>query len=146
MSIVTLHVDTWSKAHASGARAWAMQFRIGMMRPLQITFRNMHSTQALDDAIRTRVARLCRLAPDIDGVAVVVERPHRQHRHGNLFAVVIQLTLPHGKIVVGTDPDRDHAHEDVLVAVVDAFRAARRAVVEWLRAHRAASRPAAPPL
>lgn len=113
-----------------------MHFASGMMIPLQITFRNMDRSEVIEAAIGSRIARLSRLAPDLMRCAVVVERPHRQHRHGNLYQVTIHLTLPRGKVVVGTEADRDHAHEDVMVAITDAMRAARRAMIEWLRAHR----------
>lgn len=113
-----------------------MHFEMAMTFPVQITFHNMDRSEVIAAAIASRIARLSRLAPDLLRCAVVVERPHRQHRHGNLYQVTIHLTLPRGKVVVGTEADRDHAHEDVMVAVVDAFRAARRAVVEWARAHR----------
>lgn len=108
-----------------------------MMHPVQITFRNMDGGHAaVEEAIRKRVERLERLLPDLERLTVVVERPHAQHRNGNLFQVGLHMALPHARLFVGTDPGRDHAHEDVLVAVGDAFRAARRAAVEWRRTHR----------
>jgi hypothetical protein len=117
--------------------------RVGMTLPLQITFRNLERSEVLDSAIRTRVARLARLAPEVLRVAVVVERPHLQHRRGNVHLVTLHITLPHGHVVVGTEPDLDHRHESVRAAIGDAFRAARRAVVEWTRAHRDAGEPTA---
>jgi hypothetical protein len=113
-----------------------MHFEICMTLPLHIAFRNMDRSDVLEAAIAARVTRLHRLAPDLLRCAVVVERPHQQHRRGNLYQVTIHLTVPHGQVVVGTEADHDHRHEDVRVAIGDAFRAARRAVVEWLRARR----------
>jgi hypothetical protein len=115
----------------------AMQFMAVMTHPVQITFRNLdHGHAAVEDAIRKRVERLERLLPDLEWVSIVVERPHAQHRTGNLYQVGVHMALPHTRLFVGTDPGRDHTHEDVMVAVGDAFRAARRAAVEWRRAHR----------
>jgi cold shock CspA family protein len=56
---------------------------------------------------------------------VVVERRHHSHRKGNLFHVQVGLSLSKRQLVVNQPQDR-HAHEDVLVALRDAFNAARR--------------------
>jgi ribosome-associated translation inhibitor RaiA len=63
---------------------------------------------------------------------VVVEAPHRQHKKGTLYHIRVDLTLPGEEIVVDRDPD-DHAHEDVYIAIRDAFEAVRRQLKKSLR-------------
>jgi cold shock CspA family protein len=63
----------------------------------------------------------------------VVERPHRQHHKGTLFHVRIDLRVPGRELVVNRDPTEHHAHEDVYVAIRDAFDAARRQLEDHAR-------------
>src|SRR5512139_4124872 len=105
-----------------------------MRLPLQISFRNMHRSEAVEKAIAERAARLARFSDRIMGCRVVVETRHR-HRQGNLYHVRIDLTLPGHEIVVGRDLSLHHACEDVFVAVRDAFDAARRRLEDYARRH-----------
>jgi ribosome-associated translation inhibitor RaiA len=91
----------------------------------RVTYRNVNRTDALDRLVRARMARLERASGAILRCDVVVERSHRAHRHGNVFHVRIRMTIPGAEVIVGRDAERDPAHEDVLVAVRDAFRRAR---------------------
>ena len=63
---------------------------------------------------------------------MVVETPHRQHTKGTLYHIRVDLTLPGEEIVVDRDPE-DHAHEDVYIAIRDAFEAVRRQLKKSLR-------------
>ena len=47
----------------------------------------------------------------------------------------ISLGLPGAEIVVGHDPLKNHAHEDIYVAVRDAFDAVRRQLEDYVRQH-----------
>ncbi len=57
---------------------------------------------------------------------VVIEAPHRHHQKGNTFCVSVEVTVPHAEIVANRDSGRDPAHEDVYVAIRDAFLAVNR--------------------
>lgn len=107
-----------------------------MQLPLQITFRHMASSPTLEARIRRRAAELERFFDRIISCRVVVECRHRRHQQGNLFGVRIDLTVPGREIVVGRDPAARRAHEDVHVAVRDAFDAARRLLEDHARAGR----------
>jgi cold shock CspA family protein len=57
----------------------------------------------------------------------VVEAPHHHQQKGGLYHVRIHITLPPRlEVVVDRESHQNHAHEDVHVAVRDAFKAARR--------------------
>lgn len=97
--------------------------------PLDITFQDIPHSEAVETKIRDEAAKLEGLHDRITSCRVVVARPHQHHQKGNLYEVKLHLTIPGGaEIVVSRDPGLDHSHEDVFVAIRDAFRAARRQV------------------
>jgi ribosomal subunit interface protein len=108
-----------------------------MQLPLQITYRHMESSPAVESRIRERVEELERFFDRIVSCRVVVECRHPRQRQGNLFRVRVDLKVPGREIVAGRDPAAHHAHEDVHVAVRDAFDAARRILEDHIRENRA---------
>jgi cold shock CspA family protein/ribosome-associated translation inhibitor RaiA len=97
-----------------------------MQVPLEITFRNMPPSAAIEAAIRDKAAKLAVFHDRITSARVVVETPHRQHRKGKLFHVRIDLRIPGRELVVSREPADHHAYEDVYVAIRDAFDGAKR--------------------
>lgn len=97
-----------------------------MQTPLQITFRNMHASAAVEADIRERVGKLERIFDRITGCRVIVEAPHRHQQKGRLYGIRIELAVPGEEIVVQRSGPENPAHEDIYVAVHDAFDAARR--------------------
>jgi ribosomal subunit interface protein len=116
---------------------------VGMSIPVQITFRNMEPSDALDAAVRDKTAKLERVFDRISGVRVVIERPHRHHHEGGLHHVRVDVRVPGREIVASRDPGADHAHEDAYVAVRDAFDAVQRQLEEYVRTTRGRGRIAA---
>jgi cold shock CspA family protein/ribosome-associated translation inhibitor RaiA len=104
-----------------------------MQTPLRVTFRDMPSSETVEARVRDRAAALERLHPRITGCHVVVEAHHRHQHQGKLYHVSILLVVPEGEIAVTRDPAEHHAHEDVLVAVRDAFDAAERRLEDRVR-------------
>jgi ribosome-associated translation inhibitor RaiA/cold shock CspA family protein len=113
--------------------------------PLQITFRHMDPSPALEARIRQRAEELDRFFERITACRVVVECGNRRHQQGNVFEVHIDLTVPGAEIVVGRDSGANHAHEDAHVAVRDAFDAARRRLEDHARDRRGAVKQHAVP-
>ncbi len=97
-----------------------------MQLPLEITFRNMKPSEAVEAKVREKVDKLDELCDGIMGCRVVVEAAHRHHHKGNVYHVRIDVTVPDDELVVSREPERNHAHEDVYVAVRDAFDSMRR--------------------
>ena len=97
-----------------------------MQRPLQITFRNMKPSEAVETRIRQNVEKLDKSCDNLLGCRVVVEAPHAHQRKGGLFHTRIDLTLPSEIIVVNREPDLHKASTDVYVSIRDAFAAAER--------------------
>src|SRR5512144_195558 len=104
-----------------------------MQIPLQISFRNMDASEAVEVDIREKVTRLERLYDRITSCRVIVEAPHRHHQKGNLYDVRIDITVPGEEIVVQRSGPENQAHKDVYVAVRDAFNAATRRLQDHVR-------------
>lgn len=98
-----------------------------MKVPLQITVRGFPHSEALDTHIRDKAAKLEEFFEHVVSCRVVVEIPHKHHNQGRQFSVRIDLGVPGNQIVV----NRDH-HEDVYVALRDAFAAARRQLEDYV--------------
>lgn len=104
--------------------------------PLQITFKGMDGTHAAEERIRELTDKLSRHHQRITGCHVVVEAPHRSHKKGITYAVNIDLAVPGQEIVVNRDHGTNHAHEDLFVAIRDAFDAADRQLEDFERRRR----------
>ncbi len=105
-----------------------------MKIPLQLTFRDMEHSDAVEADVRNKVEKLETLFPNtIMSCRVVVESHHRHHHQGNLFHTRIDITVPGDELVVSRDPSKDHAHEDMHVAIRDAFAAARTQLSHHMR-------------
>jgi ribosomal subunit interface protein len=104
-----------------------------MQIPLQISFNNMDPSPAIEARIRKKAEKLEQFHDRIVGCRVVVEAPHRHQRHGKLYAVHIDLSVPGKDIFVGRAGPHDQAHEDVYVAIRDAFDAAGRQLQDHAR-------------
>lgn len=111
-----------------------------MQIPLQITFRDMAPSPAIEARIRERALELERFYDRITRCHVVVHAPHRRHHQGTLFNVRVDLTVPGAELVVNREPSEHHAHEDVYVAIRDAFDAARRQLEDYARRQRGATK------
>ena len=107
-----------------------------MQKPLEITFRHMKPSPAMESEVQDRAEDLERFCDEIIGCSVVVEAPHKHHQQGNLFRVRIDVTVPGKEIVVKRSPDEHHAHEDPYVAMRDAFNAMRRQLEDYARERR----------
>ena len=107
-----------------------------MKIPLQVTFRHMEPSDALDADIREHAENLDKYADKIMSCRVVVEAPHQHKHQGQLYQVSINITVPGHEINVTRGRDLHHAHEDPYVAVRDAFNAAQRQLQDLVRVRR----------
>ena len=96
-----------------------------MKLPIQITFRDITRSEAVETAILERAERLDRFSEHIMSCRVTVGMIQKHKHQGKLFNIRVDLTVPGTEIVV----NRDKA-EDVYVAIRDAFDAAKRKLEE----------------
>ena len=114
---------------------------------LQVTFRNINRSEALEAKIRERTERLERHFDRIIGCRVAVEEVSTRHRKGSHFQVRIDVTVPGTELVAGHDRQEHHAYTDVYVALRDAFDAVDRQLQDYVQRQegRSLARDAAPP-
>lgn len=103
---------------------------------LQITFRGVEHSDAVEARIREKAASLEQFAQGIIRLRVTVDAPHQKHHKGKLYSVRIDLHLPHSELAVSRAHRHDHAHEDLYTAIGDAFNAVRRQLEDHLRRQR----------
>jgi ribosomal subunit interface protein len=96
--------------------------------PLQITFRHMPQSDAVEALIREKVEKLEEFHAALISCRVVLEQERLHHQQGHHFNVRIDLHVPGHEFAT----TREH-HEDVYVALRDAFDAARRWLEEETR-------------
>lgn len=107
-----------------------------MKLPLQIAFHNMEPSEAIEKLVREKAAKLDQFYGGIMGCRVVVEAPHKHHERGNLYQVRIDVTVPNEEIVINREPSAHTDYKDLMVALRDAFDAARRQLEDYVRRHR----------
>jgi ribosome-associated translation inhibitor RaiA len=107
-----------------------------MTVPLQITFRDLPSSPAVEAQIRERAEHLERVFDRLTACRVIVEGRHRPQRAGRVTHLCVELTLPGKIITIGRGATEFEAHEDVFVAVRAAFDAARRRLDRYARRRR----------
>jgi cold shock CspA family protein len=120
----------------------------------------MPPSPAIEDNIRERAAKLDSLFDGIMSCRVTVEAPHRRHHKGKAYVVRIDMTVPGGELVINRapkrleaakashpdelekdlaeshEPSKHAAHEDIYVAIRDAFNAAGRKLQDFARRRR----------
>ena len=121
-----------------------------MTRPVQITFRKMGVSPALEQEIRSRAAWLETFYPGIVGCRVLLEIPHRRRKRGRPLHVRLELSLPGEDVIVNHEPtldatarpaprksdELDGRHKDAHVAIHEAFDVARRRLEDVARRQR----------
>lgn|SRR5687768_2189887 len=112
-----------------------------MKLQLQITTRDVPHSEALEGHIRQKAEKLETFYPHIMGCRVVVEVPHKHKHQGRVFNVRLDITVPGKELVVNREP-----HEDVYVALRDAFGAAKRQLEDYGRRQRGDVKAHAPVL
>jgi cold shock CspA family protein len=98
----------------------------------QICFDDIPIDEQVRNATLDAIADLERFSHRITRCHVVISQPHRHHQRGRLYSVRIDLFMPGTEIVVNRYHHLDHAHENVMVALRDAFLVARRLTEDHL--------------
>ena len=102
-----------------------------MKLPLQVTFRGMDASSAVEEAVRRKVQHLERFYDGITSCRVVVELLQKHQHQGRPFGVLIDLTLPGHELVVNRVED-----EDVYIALREAFDDMTRQLEDLARRQR----------
>ena len=101
--------------------------------PVQISFCDVESSDAVQAAIRKEIADLQRYFSGIVSCRVVVSEPHRHRQKGRLYQVRICLAVPGDEVVVSHEHPHHPGHADVYQAIRSSFHVARRELEEFVR-------------
>jgi ribosome-associated translation inhibitor RaiA len=102
-----------------------------MQIPTDITFLGLEHSDPVEASVHRWVARLEHVYDRIEKCSVTISQPHKRHRHGHEFHVSIRLDLPGPNIAVS-----HVGHVDAYVSIADAFRAARRQLLDQIDVQR----------
>ncbi len=102
-----------------------------MQTPLEIAFNNMDPSDFVEARVREKAAHLEHLCEHITSCRVYINAAQKRHRKGNRYEVHIDVHLPGHELNVNNMPGDRHAHEDVYVAIRDAFKAMERQIMKW---------------
>ncbi len=98
-----------------------------MQVPLDITYRDVEKTDALEQLIRTKADKLEEVCDHIIGCHVAIERAHTHPDQGSPFRVRLDMTVPPGHELAVTKNPGEGVQYDSLEAVIrEAFDTARR--------------------
>lgn len=122
--------------------------------PIQITYRNVEPTPAIDAWVEKQARKLATFHSGILRCHVVIEVAHRHLRRGNRFLVKVLLSVPGGQVsarnlAAPVDPEKllsegrkVKKHEigapqkELRLAIADAFRSSGRRLQDTVRLRR----------
>ena len=108
-----------------------------MTNDIQIVFHSIDQTDALTEAVAKRIDKLERYCDQIINGRVVLDSPHNHHHKGKVYSVSIEIHTPQIEVRVNQDQHDKQAHEDLYVAIRDAFNVAERQLRSVDKKHRA---------
>lgn len=108
-----------------------------MTNEIQVVFHNIDQSDSLIEAVNKRIEKLERYCSEIIGGRVVLDSPHNHHYKGKVYSVSLEVHTPQLEVRVNQDQHDNHAHEDLYIAIRDAFNAAERQLKSVDKKHRA---------
>ncbi|MDF1764587.1 MAG: HPF/RaiA family ribosome-associated protein [Oleibacter sp.] len=98
------------------------------MKGLEISFRDMEHSDAIEHQIREKADRLTDLFDNITGIRAVVAIPHNHSQKGKIAHISLEVGIPGELIAITHDHHDKHEHENLYVALRDAFEKAQRKI------------------
>ena len=110
--------------------------RIDSVTNFQIVFHNIDQSTSISDAVNKRISKLQRFCDRILAGRVVLDSPHNNHHKGKVYSVGLEIHTPSKEVRVNQEQHDNHAHENLYVAIRDAFNAAERQLKAIDKKHR----------
>ena len=107
-----------------------------MTNDFQIVFHNIEQSTSISDTVNKRISKLQRFCDRILAGRVVLDSPHNNHHKGKVYSVGLEIHTPSKEVRVNQEQHDNHAHEDLYVAIRDAFNAAERQLKAIDKKHR----------
>jgi ribosome-associated translation inhibitor RaiA len=107
-----------------------------MLLPVQVTFRHMEPSPAVEARARELAARLEKFYDPITSCRIVIDTPPAHRSKGGPFSVRIDVTVPGSELFATSDNEPEGPHTDAYVAMRDAFDDMRRQLEDYGRKQR----------
>jgi cold shock CspA family protein/ribosome-associated translation inhibitor RaiA len=102
-----------------------------MKVPAEITYRGVNKTDALDNLVNEKIAKLEQFCDHINSCRVAIEKAQDHPKSGSPYRVRLDITVaPSHELAVVRSPNEGKQYEDLEPMIRDAFDAARRQVIE----------------
>lgn len=102
-----------------------------MKTPLEISFKGLEKSRAVEAKVAERAARLERHYDRMTNVRVVVSAPNKLAHKGKHFEVKIEIGIPAGApMIISEEPEGNDARSDLMIAIRNAFDCAERRLDE----------------
>ncbi|MFB6276359.1 MAG: HPF/RaiA family ribosome-associated protein [Halothece sp.] len=102
-----------------------------MELPLEVSYRNITKTEALEDLVQKQVGKLEKVCDHINSCRVAIEREHDNPNTGSPYRVRIDLTVKRGhELAVDKNSGENRNYEALEPLIKEAFNAARRQLQE----------------
>lgn len=113
---------------------------------VEITFKEIDHSDAVEARIRERVAKLLAMGENIRRCKVWVRAPHRRGHKPIAYVIDISVQMTGTSLHVDHRPGDDTAHTDIYIAIRDAFTAMERQLRKWKEQHKGRPHPLESPL
>jgi ribosome-associated translation inhibitor RaiA len=98
-----------------------------MVTPVEVHFHGIEKSDAIEQRVREKVAKLQRHFDRMTSCRVGIEVPQRTADRPKVYQVKIEIGMPRrGTVVVMHERKSSHASEGLSLAIRDAFETARR--------------------
>ena len=100
-----------------------------MHTPIEIHFHGIEKSEAIEERVREKAAKLEKHFGRMSRCRVVLEAPHRSPQKPKVYRIKVEISLPRRRpIVVAHERAGAHAHAELPLAIREAFEAALRKV------------------
>ncbi len=98
-----------------------------MRLPVEITYRGIKKSDAIEQMVLDKAARLDKYCDHINRCDVAIEQPNHAHKKGNPVRVRIDVTVPPGHELVADESQTDDgSFKPLEKAIHDAFKTMER--------------------
>jgi len=100
-----------------------------MTTPVEVHFHGIEKSEAIEQRVREKVAKLKKHFDRMTSCRVGIEVPQRTAQRPKVYQIKVEIGVPHRRpIVVSHERVGSHANEELGLAIRDAFEAALRKV------------------
>jgi ribosome-associated translation inhibitor RaiA len=100
-----------------------------MAMPVEIHFHGIEKSEAIEQRVRQKIAKLQRHFARMTSCRVGIEVPQRTADRPKVYQIKIEIGVPRrGTLVISHERKGSHANEELALTIRDAFETARRKV------------------